>query len=250
MKGRLCVDIGNTTIKIGFFISDELRTASLKTDLKSGREDIKSALQELIKNEPTEGAIISSVVTELTEAIVDAIEEFTGLRPILLDYRTDTGLRINLNKPETLGPDRIANAVAAYELYRENVLVVDFGTATTTTVVTEEAELIGGHIMPGVETMLKSLSERTSRLPGLEPERPSLPLGRDTKSSIMSGVIYGTAGAVRRLRDEVEREIGSCSVVITGGMAWVVRDFLDFPYTLVPMLTLKGLNKILDRSIS
>ncbi len=250
MSGRLCIDIGNSTIKAAFKQDESLAYERIDTDLGLDFEDIRGLIKKVTGGQRTEGAIISSVVKELTDRFVAATEAEDIHRVIVLDHRVDTGLKISIKSPELLGPDRIANAVAAYELYRENVMVVDFGTATTTTVVTEKAELIGGHIMPGVESMLSCLSERTSRLPALKPFRPQQPFGNDTKSSIMSGVIYGTSGAVRRFMEEIKGQIGNCSVVLTGGMAELVKDYLDFPYTHVPMLTLKGLLSILDRSLS
>lgn len=242
----LCIDIGNTKIKFGMFRDDSLtlRHINVNEDL-----DFRNIFSDLGFDGSVQGCIISSVVDELTSKLCRAVEEGVGCSPIVLDHTTDTGLKIKLQRPELLGPDRIANAVGGYELFRDNVVVVDFGTATTTTVVTGDAEIIGGHIMPGVETMLRSLALMTSRLPELKPERPRMSFGNDTKSSIMSGVIYGTAGAVERFVSEIQSSIGKCNVVITGGLSAIVKEFFDFSYRFEPDLNMNGLKKILKRSL-
>ncbi len=250
MKGGLCIDIGNSSVKVAFYHNGNVKYERISADRGLEIKAIREIIGRVVAGNQVKGAIVSSVVKELTDRVVSAVELEASVQAIVLDHRVDTGLKINVLRPELLGPDRLANAVAAYELYRENVIAVDFGTATTTTVVTEKAELIGGHIMPGVSTMLESLANRTSRLPMLRPEKPELPFGNDTKSSIMSGVIYGTAGAVSRFIKETEAEIGKCNVIVTGGMSEIVNGYLDFPYTYVPMLTMKGLIKILNRSLS
>ncbi len=250
MKGGLCIDIGNSSIKVAFYQNGSFKYERINADRQLTVEDIRDTIKSVVAGNKVKGAIVSSVVKELTERVVSAIGLEASVNAMVLDHRVDTGLKINVLRPELLGPDRIANAVAAYELYRDNVIAVDFGTATTTTVVTENAELIGGHIMPGISTMLESLGNRTSRLPALRPEKPELSFGNDTKSSIMSGVVYGTAGAVRRFIKEIEAEIGKCNVIVTGGMSEIVNEYLDFSYTYVPMLTIKGLLKILDRRLS
>ncbi len=242
----LCIDIGNSTVKFGLFQGDSLHLQSADTADRESHRDIIAAFRD---RATIHGCIISSVVDEVTPLIGNLVKEKLGIKPVVLNSTTDTGLTIRLDRPELLGPDRIANAVAAYEMYRQNAIVVDFGTATTTTVVTSKAEIIGGHIMPGIKTMLRALSEMTSKLPELKPYKPELPFGKDTKSSIMSGVVYGTAGSVRRFVEEIEKSIGRCNIIITGGLSGIVSEYLDFSYALEPNLTLKGLSFILKRSL-
>jgi type III pantothenate kinase len=159
------------------------------------------------------------------------------------------GLRLDVSTPESLGPDRIASAAAAFELFGAPVAVVDFGTATTVDFIKEEGVFSGGVIIPGVGLMLKSLSGETARLPQAGVRRPESALGKDTEGCLLSGVVYGTAGAVERVIEEVEREEGlSYGVAVTGGYLDCIRPYLRRADYVEPDLTLKGLRMIYRRT--
>lgn len=152
----------------------------------------------------------------------------------------------NLKK---LGSDRIANSVAAYELCKCPIAVIDFGTATTVSVVGKDAKYIGGAIMPGLGLMNESLAKGTSKLSEVNLSPPDSALGTDTTGGIQSGVFYGTAGAVERLLQEIEKEVGfGLKVIVTGGYGGMVSKFLTREYSLRPNLTLEGLKIIFMRN--
>ncbi|OGW52216.1 MAG: hypothetical protein A2Y81_03210 [Nitrospirae bacterium RBG_13_43_8] len=249
----IAVDIGNSSINIGFFTESGLIVQKIETKpLRSASE--YSALINGFKKEKNidkipEGIIISSVVPALTGVLIETLKEFKSGEPLLVSCKIKTGLKFNIPNPEELGSDRIANAVAAHDLYKGPVAVVDFGTATTISVVGKDANYIGGAIMPGIGLMNESLAKGTSKLFEVALNHPGLALGVDTNGCIQSGLFYGTAGATERLLHEIEEEIGfGLKVVLTGGYGGMVSKFLSRKFDLMPHLTLEGLRTIYMRN--
>jgi type III pantothenate kinase len=164
-----------------------------------------------------------------------------------------TGLTFGVEKPEEIGSDRVASMVAANELFGSTVIVVDFGTATTISAL-KNREFLGGAILPGIGLMSRSLKKGTAKLPlvdtfSKDPEIPLPVMGKNTTMNILSGIIYGTAGAVERLIREMERE-ESCrfKVVVTGGNSFIIQRLLSGEFFLDTDLTLKGLRFIYERN--
>ena len=161
----------------------------------------------------------------------------------------DTGLNLKVKAPEELGTDRLADAAGAYAIYRGPVAVIDFGTATTITIVGKNADFIGGSIMPGIGLMNDVLAQRTSKLTKVPLEQPVPALGTDTAGCIRSGLLIGTAGAVERILDEIEKETGYIfRVVITGGYAHLVDPFIKRPHEMNVFLTHEGLREIYGKN--
>lgn len=249
----IAVDIGNSSINIGFFTKIGLIVQKIETQpLRSTSEYL--ALINGFKKEKNidkipEGIIISSVVPALTGVLSETLKEFKSGEPLLVSCKIKTGLKFNIPNPEELGSDRIANAVAAYDLYKCPVAVVDFGTATTISVVGKDANYIGGAIMPGIGLMNESLAKGTSKLFEVMLSPPGSALGIDTAGCIQSGLFYGTAGATERLLREIEKEIGlRLRVVLTGGYRGMISKFLRRKFDLRPHLTLEGLRTIYMRN--
>jgi len=177
------------------------------------------------------------------------LKTLTSSKPLVVRWRLATGLQFAVPHPEKLGSDRIANAVAAYEAYKSPVAAVDFGTASTITVVGRDACYIGGSILPGVRLMNASLAKGTSRLREASLLSPESALGADTAHCIRSGLFYGTAGAVERILCEIEKEKGfKMKVVVTGGFSGLISGFLQRKHDLRPHLTLEGLKLIYMRN--
>lgn len=245
MSSIVAVDIGNSTIKIGRFSEEGL---SVKTVSVTLADECVSILRELALKDSLRGIIISSVVPEFTTAIKEAAFSFTN-RVLIMDYRLDTGLRFAIPEPEKTGTDRIAGAAAAYNEFKCPLVVADLGTATTLTIVEEGGLYMGGAILPGVEMMARFLASGTAQLPEIEPSVPSGPIGKETVSAINSGIIYGTAGAIERLREEFERELGkSLLLVTTGGKAPIVEPYIRRLNYKRPALVLDGLKLIFERN--
>jgi type III pantothenate kinase len=191
--------------------------------------------------------VICSVVPEVTEMYTGAIKKTFGIEPLNVSHEMKTGLRFRIKSPEELGPDRIANAVAARHLYKGPMIIVDFGTATTFCVVTEKGEYRGGAIMPGLALSANSLEAATAKLPKVDLSRTVRVLGRDTKENILAGVVFGHAGAVERIIFGITKEIGGKpAVVATGGLVDMVAPHLKLIDYLNPLLTLEGLRLIYE----
>lgn len=251
----LALDIGNSMINIGFFVHEHLHVQNLATYPLKTPEKYASRLSEFFPEIVVEraalGVIISSVVGGHTGVLVDACKRFMPEDLIILTHKTTTGLVFDIPRPEELGTDRIANAVAAYEICKHPVAALDFGTATTISVVGKNANYLGGAIMPGVGLMNECLGRGTSKLPVVSLSPPESALGTDTSECIQSGLFYGTAGAAERLLREMEKEIGfGLKVVVTGGYAGMVSGFLSREHILDKNLTLEGLKIIFMRNNS
>ncbi|MFN3480039.1 MAG: type III pantothenate kinase [Thermodesulfovibrionales bacterium] len=254
MKRILAVDLGNSSISIGLFDGNEIVAKErLKTLLSGTVREYRDKFDGLIKVfgiERLGGVIISSVVPELTETLSTALSEVTSIKPLVLGLDIDSGLSFDVLKPEEVGPDRIANVVGAAMLYGAPAIAVDFGTATTFSIIRDNT-FIGGTIMPGLEMMARALNAYTSRLPLVDltviDEKIDLP-GKDTMENIISGIIYGTAGAVERIIGEIEsRGESPFNVVLTGGFSVIMARFIRRVFFLDPDLTLKGLRFIYER---
>jgi type III pantothenate kinase len=249
----IALDIGNSLINIGIFTGKGLFVKKLDTHpLKTpGRyaSIIRDFLSEISVESIASGVIISSVVAGHTEVLADACKRLMPEDLLILSPEIKTGLVFDIQRPEDLGSDRIANAVAAYELCKCPTAVIDFGTATTISVVGKNANYIGGSIMPGFGLMNESLAKGTSKLSEVILNPPGSALGTDTTRCIQSGLFYGTAGAVERILQEIEKEVGSgLKVIVTGGYGDMVSKFMIREYSLRPNLTLEGLKIIFMRN--
>lgn len=256
----LAVDIGNSTIGFGIFLNPAKNTKlfirKIPTHPIQSAEAYRKILAEIIEHftnlpihpfaySPEIDAIISSVVPALNPPIIEAIKDIYGRKPIIVSHKLHCGLAFDLKRPEEIGTDRIANAVAGFYYFKKPVTVVDFGTATTITVVGRHSNFLGGAIMPGIELMQKALHTGTAKLPPVPIKRPKTVLGKDTASSMTSGIINGTAGAVEALIKSIEKELGfRLKLVLTGGHAKLVSPLIKRDHILAPNLTFEGLRLI------
>jgi type III pantothenate kinase len=245
----IAVDIGNSSINIGYFTDAGLIVQKLATNPLRSASEYSATIDDFLALNRVEkkgvGVIISSVVAGRTRVIADAFEMlFPGERTEVMiatqGMRSDVNLAIEA--PGEFGTDRLADAVAAYEFYKSAAAVLDFGTATTITVVDDNANCIGGAIMPGLGLMNYSLDRGTSKLRRIDMEGPVAALGKDTAGCICSGIFFGTAGAVERILAEIEKETGrSLATVVTGGYGPLISKYLKRPHDSNPHLTLEGL---------
>ncbi len=249
----IALDIGNSSISIGYFAGRSLFVQKIDTHpLMSSRRYLsllRSFIEEKNIDKEPEGVIISSVVPGHTAVLKTVMKKLTSVEPLELTAAVKTGLKFNIPEPEKLGPDRMANSVEAYKLFKTAVAVVDFGTATTISIVGPSMEYIGGSIMAGIRLMNQALESGASRLHEVELRPPGSALGTTTEKCIQSGLFYGTAGAVERLLYEIEREVGiDLKVVVTGGYGAMLSGFLSRNHVVVPYLTLNGLRTIYRRN--
>jgi type III pantothenate kinase len=250
----LALDIGNSSISIGMFRGDSLdvhRIDTLPPMTPGGYEEV---FNKVLEGEEVHGAVVCSVVPGVTGPVLEGVKALTAREPVVVGPESADGLmRFNVNDPSKLGADRIALSVAASEMYGPPVVVLDFGTATTVNFIDRGPVYNGGAILPGLLMMARALSENTALLPDMEFKRDSLGgdiglFGKNTEGNIISGIIYGTAGAVANIIEVKERSEGiSYRVAVTGGFMQHVLPYLrrvDFKES---ALALKGLKIIYER---
>ena len=247
----LTLDIGNTTTTVGLFRGSRLvhsdRFGSrLELGVEEGAEMLSTFLQKKLSRTPSlQKAIIASVVPRLTTVYTSAIETKFGVQPLLVSAQRPVGLKIGYRRPEQLGADRLANAVAGFYLYGGPVIIVDLGTATKFEVVTKKGEYLGGAIGPGVETASVDLVRRTALLPKVVLKKPKSAIGRSTEEALQAGILLGAAGGIDRMVAEIEKELGTkMKVIATGGLAKTVAGLSKRIGKVDPNLTLKGLSII------
>lgn len=251
----LAIDIGNTNIVAGIFNGpDLLMHWRLASDPKSTADEYGVLCLSVMARgghvpEQITGAIISSVVPALTTTFESMIETSFHHTPMMVSSETDTGLTLKYLNPKEIGSDRIVNAAAAYHKFRRDLIVVDFGTATTFCVITRAGDYLGGAIAPGLAISADALFSRAAKLSKVELIRPKTVIGIDTASSIQSGLVFGYAGLVDTLIQRMESEMGHPSyVVATGGLAPVIAPEAKSIQHIEPLLTLEGLELLYRRA--
>jgi len=193
--------------------------------------------------------VISSVVPTMTTSLRDMVNRYFNFPPVVVEPGTRTGLSIQTDNPREVGADRIVNALAAFHRYGGPCIVIDFGTATTYDVVSDQGDFLGGAIAPGVQTSNASLSRETARLPQVELHAPRSPVGRNTVEAIQSGLVFGTAAETDGMIDRIRKELGgTAKVVATGGLAPVIVPHCRFVDEQDPWLTLEGLRLVFERN--
>jgi type III pantothenate kinase len=252
----LAVDIGNSTISIGLFSNGapsvrKMDTHPLRSPSWYGEMFKEILKEEAVQGEPM-GMVAASVVPGHTAAVLKGWRELFTSEPVVVGPEACGGMAFDVPGPGEVGPDRIAAAVAAAELCGPPVAVVDFGTATTVNFVDRGPVFKGGAIMPGLSMMARALHGEAARLPLVdigEGDAGSVSaLGNDTEGSMLSGIIYGTAGAVMNIIAKVEKAEGlSYRVALTGGSMGRMLPHIERADLVEPDLTLKGLAIIYER---
>lgn len=251
----LVVDIGNTNVVLGIYDGPVLKAHwRLATDAKTTADEYGILFTNLLTSAglvPAQisGAIMSCVVPTLTATFETLIEQYFRQQPLIVTSESDTGLTIRYPNPKEIGSDRLVNAAAAYHKYRRDLIIVDFGTATTFCAVTKEAEYLGGVIAPGLGISAEALFARAAKLSKVELTRPKTVIGTDTGSSIQSGLLFGYAGLVDTLVRRIEQELGrSTYVIATGGLSNIIAKETASIQTIEPLLTLEGLALLYRRA--
>jgi type III pantothenate kinase len=255
-KMLFCIDIGNTNIVLG--ITDQERVLNhwrVRTERDMTVDEFGILIGNLfgtskIRMDDIKNVIISCVVPPLLNTTQDFSRQYFHAEPLIVGPAIRVGMPILYDNPKEVGADRIVNSVAAYERYRNALIVVDFGTATTFDVVSKEGDYLGGAIAPGVVISCEALFHKASKLPRVEIfAKPRNVIARDTISSMNVGIVYGYAGLVDGIVKRIKKEMGQeMKVIATGGLAPLICRETETIDTVDELLTLEGLMIIFKRN--
>jgi len=229
MTMLFAVDIGNTNIVFGIFDGDTIRARwRVETKKQKTADEYSILIRSMLAADGLDAksitdAIISCVVPPLQMCFEQVSQKLFNRRPIVVGPGVKTGMPILYDNPKEVGADRIVNAVAAFHRVRDQLVVIDFGTATTFDVVSAKGEYLGGLITPGVAISLDALAFRASKLPRIDLAKPGRVIGKNTIESMQAGIFFGYVGLVdgivRRIWDELG---GKVFTMATGGLAGLI----------------------------
>lgn len=248
----LAIDIGNTNIVFGVHDGvDWKHHWRIQTVHKRMPDEYAVLFQQLLSEEDLsltsfDKTVLSSVVPQLTRGLADMVASRTGTPPVIVRSNVKLPIELDVDHPNKLGADLIADAVAAWTLFEDNCIVVDFGTATTFTSVESPGKLLGTAIAAGLNTTIDGLVDRTAQLPQIELEAPPCIIGRNTVHSMQAGLVIGYVCMVEGLVDRIRDQLGYASVVATGGLSSVIAPLTDHFDRVEPWLTLDGLRLIAE----
>ncbi len=252
----LAIDIGNTNITIGVYNKDTLvGNFRLTTRLQRTSDEYGLALHSYLTAshfdpDDVEAVIISSVVPKINYSFSSSIIKYFDIEPLFIGPGVKTGIDIQIDHTSTLGADRIADAAGAFYTYGGPCLVIDFGTATTYDVVTNNGTFIGGATAPGIGIVASALSSMAAQLPEIEIAKPETVIGKNTVKSMQAGVVYGYIGQTEYLIKKIKEEYGkTLKVISTGGLGKIIASETDLIDIYDQDLTFKGLKIIYDKTM-
>lgn len=244
MGALLVIDVGNTSTSVGLVTGGRIRrVVRMPSHDAVHGERIVRLLDGLTRKTAAESAVLCSVVPRLNPGWVRVLKEECGAPPLVVSHRIKLNVGIDYPHPETIGADRLANAVAGWARYRAPLIVADFGTALTFDVVTGDGRYVGGVIAPGLPLMTDYLAERTALLPHIDVGGRFGAYGRSTREAMRVGAIVGYRGMVREIVEHVRAGLGTRKVAFcaTGGYAARAVRGLAIKVDVLPNLTLDGL---------
>lgn len=252
----LAIDMGNSNIVIGCigndksYFEERLATDKSKTALEYAIV-FKTVLELFdIDAEKIEGAIISSVVPDLTGVVKSAVEKIIGKVPLVVGPGIKTGLNLHMDNPRSVGSDLIVVAVAGIAEYGAPLILIDMGTATTMSVVDRNRNYVGGVIMTGLRLSMEALSNSASQLFHVSLETPKQAIGKNTTDCMRNGIVLGNAACIDGMIERMEEELGyPVTVVATGGLAHMVIPLCKREIIIDDSLLLKGLKIIYDKNV-
>lgn len=250
----LCVDIGNTNIKLGLFEGENMQAHwRIATERSSMPDEYAVLLTSLLDGRgytlnDIDGCAVSSVVPSLTETFGELCQNYFEVAPVILNAETDTGMAIRTDYPAEVGPDLLVNALAGKHLYGTPLIVIGFGTATTFGAVSRQGDFEGVAIAPGIISSGEALFRSTAALPRVALSRPPHAIGKNTIRSLQAGLVFGFAGLVEKLVGRIQEELGGdAKVIATGGLAGLIAPETGVIDAVEPHLALVGLRLLYER---
>ena len=252
----LCIDIGNTNIKLGLFKDDEMvQRWRISTDRTNLADEYGVLIGDLFETRGLSiheitGCAISSVVPSLTQEFIEMSEKYFLLSPTIYSQEMNIDMKINTDYPSEVGHDLIMNALAARKLYGSPIIIVGFGTATSFVAISKTGDFEGVAIAPGIVSSSESLFRAASALPRVALMHPQVAIGKNTIQSMRSGIVFGFAGMVNEVVARMKRELsGDPKVVATGGMASLIAPECEGIDVIQPNLALLGLKEMFELSL-
>ena len=247
------IDIGNTNIEFGVYCDGEIVAGfRLGTNRDITSDEVGLTTMQFfyihkIDLGSIEDVIITSVVPQVVYSMKNAVRKYLGKEPLIIKENLPVNIVNKYHNPEEVGADRLVTAYAGFRKYGGNLVVIDFGTATTFDVVDGEGAYLGGVIYPGIKISLDALVEKTAKLPKVQIEAPDQVIGKNTITSMQSGIVYGYTGAVMNIVAQIEKQMGTAlKVVATGGLAKMIGEQIDSFMVIDKTLILDGLNMIYE----
>ena len=254
----LCLDIGNSQIFGGVFGNESLELTFRRTSqLRSSSDELGVFFRTVLRENDIDPRSITKVaiccvVPDLLYSLRATCQKYFRIEPLILRPGIKTGLKILYRDPREVGADRIADAIGAVTLYpKRNIIVADFGTATTICAISQNKEFLGGNIIPGLNLSMRALEEKTAQLPSVEIISAKNAIGRSTVESIQAGLYWSNVGMVRELVKRISEEefsAGDPVVIGTGGFAQLFNRENLFD-EVIPDLILKGLRELIRLNI-
>lgn len=252
----LTIDVGNTNITLGVFNKDKLvGTFRMTTKQPRTSDEYGFAICGILEHRDIQACdmdavIIASVVPDIMHSLINGIIKYVKVNPLVVSSGIKTGIRIVTENPKEIGPDRIVDAVAGYELYGGPVIVVDFGTATTYDLIGPNGTFEAGITAPGIETAARSLWGGAAMLPAIQIKKPKFILAKETVSSMQAGLVYGAIGQTEYIVSKMKEESGykNATVVATGGLGKIIAQETNSIDIYRPDLTLDGLRLIYHKN--
>ncbi|MEC7985185.1 MAG: type III pantothenate kinase [Myxococcota bacterium] len=256
----LVIDVGNTNTVVGVLLEGKVVERWRISTISRTTDELGLLLLQLLKHrsllvEQFQGVAVSCVVPSVLYAIEKAAKRYFNLTALVVSKGVRTGMRVRTDNPREVGADRIVNAVAAFERYKQAVIVVDFGTATTLDCVSSKGDYIGGAIAPGFRISAEALFSKTAKLPKVEVEQTEKVIGTNTIQSMQAGLYWGYVGLVeelaKRCKAEMRESEGSTSsvhCVATGGLSHLIGRSCSEIDSIDGDLTLYGLWLLFQRN--
>ncbi|MDF2820796.1 MAG: pantothenate kinase [Clostridiales bacterium] len=253
----LVIDIGNTNITIGAFKGEELSGSwRMTTKFQRTSDEYGIFVCEALKYKgmdakDVDAVVFASVVPNMNYSFLNGLKKYITDNILIVGPGIKTGIKLAVENPKEIGADRIVDAVAAYGIYGGPILVIDFGTATTYDLITEDGSFIAGITCPGIKLSANALGQGTAKLPVIEIKKPDSILAKETISSIQAGIVYGHIGQTEYIIKKVIEEsgFGKLKVVATGGLGKVIVDETRYIHHYDSMLTLKGLRILYEKNL-